>query len=76
MKRVFDEQTGKAKYVVVPVDVEKPFKPDGLGKTAVHKLQTENMYLCIARLQRQKRIILLWRAHTRRNSEPRIFTTI
>lgn len=44
MKRVFDEQTGKAKYVVVPVDVEKPFKPDGLGKTAVHKLQTENMY--------------------------------
>lgn len=44
MKRVFDEQTGKAKYVVVPVEVEKPFKPDGLGKTAVHKLQTENMY--------------------------------
>lgn len=44
MKRVFDEQTGKAKYVVVPVDVEKPFKPDGLGKAAVHKLQTENMY--------------------------------
>ena len=44
MKRVFDEQTGKAKYVVVPVDVEKPFKPDGLGKAAVHKFQTENMY--------------------------------
>ena len=44
MKRVFDEQTGKAKYVVVPVDVEKPFKQDGLGKAAVHKLQTENMY--------------------------------
>jgi len=44
MKRVFDEKTGKAKYVVVPVDVEKPFKPDGLGKAAVHKLQTENMY--------------------------------
>ena len=44
MKRVFDEQTGKAKYVVVPVEVEKPFKPDGLGKAAVHKLQTENMY--------------------------------
>ena len=44
MKRVFDEQNGKAKYIVVPVDVEKPFKQDGLGKTAVHKLQTENMY--------------------------------
>lgn len=44
MKRVFDEQTGKAKYVVVPIDVDKPFKPDGLGKTAVHKFQTENMY--------------------------------
>ena len=44
MKRVFDEKSGKAKYVVVPVEVEKPFKPDGLGKTAVHKLQTENMY--------------------------------
>ena len=44
MKRVFDEQTGKAKYVVVPVEVEKPFKPDGLGKAAVHKFQTENMY--------------------------------
>ena len=46
MKRVFDEQTGKAKYVVVPVDVEKPFKPDGLGKTAVHKLQTEKYVFC------------------------------
>ena len=44
MKRVFDEQTGKAKYVVIPIDVEKPFKPDGLGKTVVHKFQTENMY--------------------------------
>ena len=44
MKRVFDEQNGKAKYIVVPVDVEKPFKQDGLGKAAVHKLQTENMY--------------------------------
>lgn len=44
MKRVFDEQTGKAKYVVIPIDIEKPFKPDGLGKTVVHKFQTENMY--------------------------------
>ena len=44
MKRVFDEQTGKAKYVVIPIDVEKPFKLDGLGKTVVHKFQTENMY--------------------------------
>ena len=44
MKRVYDEQTGKAKYVVVPVEVEMPFKPEGIGKAAVHKLQTENMY--------------------------------
>ena len=44
MKRVFDEQTGKARYVVVPVEVEMPFKPEGIGKAAVHKLQTENMY--------------------------------
>ncbi len=44
MKRVFDEQTGKAKYVVVPVEVEMPFKPESIGKVAVHKLQTENMY--------------------------------
>ena len=44
MKRVFDEQTGKAKYVVVPVEVEMPFKPEGIGKAAVHKLRTENMY--------------------------------
>lgn len=44
MKRVFDEQTGKAKYVVVPVEVEMPFKPESIGKAAVHKLQTENMY--------------------------------
>lgn len=76
MKRVFDEQTGKAKYVVVPVDVEKPFKPDGLGKLRFTSSRPKICILCIARLQRQKRIILLWRAHTRRNSEPRIFTTI
>ena len=44
MKSVFDEQTGKAKYVVVPVEVEMPFKPESIGKAAVHKLQTENMY--------------------------------
>lgn len=44
MKRVFDEQTGKARYVVVPVEVEMPFKPESIGKAAVHKLQTENMY--------------------------------
>ena len=44
MKRVFDEQTGKAKHVVVPVEVEMPFKPESIGKAAVHKLQTENMY--------------------------------
>ena len=44
MKRVFDKQTGKARYVVVPVEVEMPFKPEGIGKAAVHKLQTENMY--------------------------------
>ena len=44
MKRVFDEQTGKAKYVVVPVEVEMSFKPESIGKAAVHKLQTENMY--------------------------------
>ena len=44
MKRIFDEQTGKAKYMVVPVEVEMPFKPESVGKTAVHKLQTENMY--------------------------------
>ncbi len=44
MKRVFDEQTGKAKYVVVPVEAEMPFKPESIGKAAVHKLQTENMY--------------------------------
>ena len=64
MKRVFDEQTGKARYVVVPVEVEMPFKPEGIGKAAVHKLQTENMYF----VHRKKKTILRWRAHIRPNS--------
>jgi murein DD-endopeptidase MepM/ murein hydrolase activator NlpD len=36
MQRVFDEKTGKAKYVVVPVEREKLFQPDSIGKTALH----------------------------------------
>jgi hypothetical protein len=30
MQRVFDEKTGKAKYVVVPVEREKLFQPDSI----------------------------------------------
>ena len=42
LKRVFDEETGKGKYVVVPLDKEKPFKQESLSKTAMRRMQTES----------------------------------
>ena len=42
MQRVFDEETGKGKYVVVPLDKEKPFKQESLSKTAMRRMQTES----------------------------------
>ena len=43
MKRVFDEKTGKAKYLLVPVEEEKPFQPESLKKRAVHRLELEGV---------------------------------
>lgn len=42
LHRVFDEETGKGKYVVVPLDKEKPFKQESLSKTAMRRMQTES----------------------------------
>lgn len=42
LKRVFDEETGKGKYVVVPLDKEKPFKQESLSKTTMRRMQTES----------------------------------
>ena len=41
MQRVFDEKTGKGKYVVVPLDKEKPFKQEGIPKTTMRRMQNE-----------------------------------
>ena len=42
LQRVFDEETGKGKYVVVPLDKEKPFKQESRSKTAMRRMQTES----------------------------------
>ena len=42
MQRVFDEKTGKGKYVVVPLDKEKPFKQEGIPKTTMRRMQNES----------------------------------
>jgi len=42
LQRVFDEKTGKGKYVVVPLDKEKPFKPEGIPKTTMRRMQNES----------------------------------
>ena len=42
LQRVFDEKTGKGKYVVVPLDKEKPFKQEGLSKTTMRRMQNES----------------------------------
>lgn len=42
LQRVFDEKTGKGKYVVVPVDKEKPFKQEGISKSAMRRVQNES----------------------------------
>ena len=42
LQRVFDEKTGKGKYVVVPLDKEKPFKQEGLSKTTMRRVQNES----------------------------------
>ena len=43
MQRIFDEKTGKAKYLLVPVEKEKPFQPESLKKRAVHRLEIEGV---------------------------------
>lgn len=42
LRRVFDEKTGKGKYVVVPLDKEKPFKQEGIPKTTMRRMQNES----------------------------------
>lgn len=41
LQRVFDEETGKDRYVVVPIEKEKIFKREGLPKSAIRRLQNE-----------------------------------
>lgn len=41
LQRVFDEKTGKGKYVVVPLDKEKTFKQEGISKTTMRRVQNE-----------------------------------
>ena len=41
LQRVFDEKTGKGKYVVVPLDKEKPFQQEGIPKTTMRRMQNE-----------------------------------
>lgn len=41
LQRVFDEETGKGRYVVVPIEKEKPFKGEGIPKSAMRRLQNE-----------------------------------
>ncbi len=42
LQRVFDEKTGKGKYVIVPLDKEKPFKQEGVSKTTMRRMQNES----------------------------------
>ena len=42
LQRVFDEETGRAKYVVVPFDTKKPFKQEALHKSTMKRLQNES----------------------------------
>lgn len=42
LQRVFDEETGKEKYVVVPIDKPKPFKQESIPKSAMRRLQNES----------------------------------
>lgn len=41
-KRVFDEETGQAKYVIAAIEKDKPFKKAGLGKQAAQRLSHES----------------------------------
>ena len=41
-KRVFDEETGQANYVIAAIEKDKPLKKAGLGKQAVQRLSHES----------------------------------
>lgn len=41
MQRVFDEKTGKAKYVLTAVEKEKQFKPDSPVKVVAGRVSAE-----------------------------------
>ncbi|SEU16798.1 CD1108 family mobile element protein [Enterocloster clostridioformis] len=40
-QRVYDEQTGQARYELVPIIREKPFGQEGIAKTAIRRMQNE-----------------------------------
>ncbi len=40
LQRVFDEETGRGTYVVVPVEREKPFREEGIARTAINRLKS------------------------------------
>lgn len=41
LQRVFDEETGRGRYVAVPIEKEKPHKGEGIPKSAMRRLQNE-----------------------------------
>lgn len=41
LQRVFDEKTGMGKYVVAPLDKEKPFRQEGIPRSTMKMVQNE-----------------------------------
>ena len=41
LQRVYDEETGRGRYVVVPIEKEKTFKLDSFPKSAMKRLENE-----------------------------------
>lgn len=75
LERVFDEKTGRAKYVLTAVKREA-FTPDSPVKKITGRLEAEASILPTARLLKQRKKIQRWRVHTRPSRKPKMYTAL
>lgn len=74
LERVFDEKTGRTKYVLTSVKKEKPFKPDSPVKERLAGWEWNLLILPIVRLPKWRKKIPVWRLPTRQSRAGKMFT--
>jgi len=76
LERVFDEKTGRAKYVLTAVVKEKPFKADSPAKKIAGRAGSEFTNYAHGKVAEAEKENWAWRAHTRQSRKQRTSTAL